>query len=390
MDFGALPPEINSARMYAGAGSAPMMAAAAAWHSLAVELGTTATTVESVITQLTTEQWLGPASLSMAAAAQPYLAWLTYTAECAQHAGSQATASAAAFETAFAMTVPPAEVAANRAQLAALVATNVLGQNTPAIMATEAQYTEMWAQDALAMYGYAASSAAAGTLNPLTTPSQIANPAGLASQAAAVSQAAASSTVAQVGLGDLITNLPNAVMGFASPLTSAAGAAGLGGIIQDITDLLGIPFVQNAINGAVNTAAWFVMAGITSSVFLGHTVGALGPAAEAATAAVGAVPAAAAGTAGLAHSVTPLAAGMGEAASVGGLSVPASWSTAAPALTAGASVADGSGWAVPEEAGAIAGMPGMPGIASAAKGAGAYAGPRYGFKPVVMPKLVVV
>ncbi len=224
----------------------------------------------------------------------------------------------------------------------------------------------------------------------MTTPSQIANPAGLASQAAAVSQAAASSTVAQVGLGDLITNLPNAVMGFASPLTSAAGAAGLGGIIQDITDLLGIPFVQNAINGAVNTAAWFVMAGITSSVFLGHTVGALGPAAEAATAAVGAVPAAAAGTAGLAHSVTPLAAGMGEAASVGGLSVPASWSTAAPALTAGASVADGSGWAVPEEAGAIAGMPGMPGIASAAKGAGAYAGPRYGFKPVVMPKLVVV
>ncbi|WP_230870431.1 PPE domain-containing protein, partial [Mycobacterium canetti] len=26
MDFGALPPEINSARMYAGAGAGPMMA----------------------------------------------------------------------------------------------------------------------------------------------------------------------------------------------------------------------------------------------------------------------------------------------------------------------------------------------------------------------------
>lgn len=39
MDFGVLPPEINSGRMYAGPGSGPMMAAAAAWDSLAAELG---------------------------------------------------------------------------------------------------------------------------------------------------------------------------------------------------------------------------------------------------------------------------------------------------------------------------------------------------------------
>jgi PPE-repeat protein len=32
-----------------------------------------------------------------------------------------------------------------------LVATNFLGQNTPAIAATEAQYAEMWAQDAAVM-----------------------------------------------------------------------------------------------------------------------------------------------------------------------------------------------------------------------------------------------
>ncbi|MCV7197017.1 PPE family protein [Mycobacterium angelicum] len=387
MDFAALPPEINSVRMYSGAGAAPMMAAAAAWNTLAVELGTTATAFESVITQLATEQWAGPASLSMAAAAQPYLAWLTYTAECAQHAGSQATASAAAFETAFAMTVPPAQVGANRALLAALVATNVLGQNTAAIMATEAQYAEMWAQDALAMYGYAASSGAAGVLTPLTAPSQMTNPGGLAGQAAAVGQAAAAGTVSQVGLGNLITNLQGAVTGLATPVASAAASTGLGGILQDITDLLGVPFVQNAINGAVNTAAWFVMAGICNAVFLGHTVNALGPAAEGA---IAAAPAAAAGAAGLAHSVTPMAAGMGQAAAVGGLSVPAGWSSAVPAMTVGASVADGSGWAIPEEGGAIAGMPGMPGMATAAKGSGAYAGPRYGFKPVVMPKQVVV
>ncbi|EUA85874.1 PPE family protein [Mycobacterium ulcerans str. Harvey] len=116
--------------MYAGAGAGPMMAASAAWNGLAVELGTTAASYESVITRLTTESWMGPASMAMIAAAQPYLAWLTYTSEAAMHAGAQAAASAAAYEAAFAMTVPPPVVAANRSLLAALVATNFLGINT--------------------------------------------------------------------------------------------------------------------------------------------------------------------------------------------------------------------------------------------------------------------
>jgi len=170
MDFGALPPEINSGRMYAGPGAGPMMAAATAWNTLAAELNSAAAGYESVITELTCEHWLGPASASMVAAVQPYVAWLNLTAGHAQHAAMQATASAAAFETAFATTLPPPLIAANRAQLAALVATNFLGINTPAIMATEAHYAEMWAQDAAAMYGYAASSASAGTLTPMTPP----------------------------------------------------------------------------------------------------------------------------------------------------------------------------------------------------------------------------
>ena len=180
MDFAALPPEINSGRMYAGPGAGPMMAAATAFNSLAAELSTTAAGYESVITELTCEQWLGPASASMAAAVQPYVVWMNATASRAQHAASQAMASAAAFETAFAATVPPPVIAANRAQLAALVATNFLGINTPAIMATEAHYAEMWAQDAAAMYTYAASSASAGTLTPMTPPARV-RPVGLVS-----------------------------------------------------------------------------------------------------------------------------------------------------------------------------------------------------------------
>ncbi|OOK82361.1 PPE family protein [Mycobacterium kansasii] len=38
MNFFVLPPEINSLRMFTGAGSAPMLQAAAAWDGLAEEL----------------------------------------------------------------------------------------------------------------------------------------------------------------------------------------------------------------------------------------------------------------------------------------------------------------------------------------------------------------
>ncbi len=168
--FAALPPEINSTRMYTCAGSGPLMGAAAAWNDLAEELGTTARICQSVISQLTGDQWVGPSSAAMATGAEAYVAWMQATAGQLQHAATHAMASAAAYETAFAMTVPPPVVAANRVRLAALVATNILGQNTPAIAATEAQYAEMWAQDAAAMYGYAGSSASAGVLTPLTSP----------------------------------------------------------------------------------------------------------------------------------------------------------------------------------------------------------------------------
>ncbi len=198
MDFGAFPPEINSARIYTGPGAAPMMAAAAAWNNLAAELATAAASSQSVISELTGSEWMGPSSASMAAATAPYVAWMDNTAGMLQQAATQAMASAAAYETAFAMTVPPPVIAANRALLAALLATNILGQNTPAIAATEAHYGEMWAQDAAAMYGYAGSSAAAAKLPALAAPSSTTTGSGLAGQAAAVGGAGAGN--AQSGL----------------------------------------------------------------------------------------------------------------------------------------------------------------------------------------------
>lgn len=94
MDFGVLPPEINSGRMYAGPGSGPMLAAAAAWDGLATELQSTAADYGSVISVLT-GVWSGQSSGTMAAAAAPYVAWMSATAALAREAAAQASAASA-------------------------------------------------------------------------------------------------------------------------------------------------------------------------------------------------------------------------------------------------------------------------------------------------------
>jgi PPE-repeat protein len=393
LDFAALPPEINSALMYSGAGSGPLMAASAAWSNLGAELSTTATQWESIITTLTTEQWTGVGSLAAAASAQHIVSWLTTTATAAEHAGAQATASAAAYEAAFSATVPPPVIAANRAQLAALIATNFLGVNTAAIAATEAQYAEMWVQDAVTMYTYQAASAAAGILTPVAPASPSTNPAASGLQAAATTQAATSTPTQS--LGSIISGLQSDISGLQSEISSIST---LGGTIPSLGQFASLPIVENAIYNVGVTVAWWTGNMIGVFPTLGHLI---------ATSPAGLTP--------FVDDVTPLGAGLGigttlvgstngaglgtaataalgEASTVGGLSVPASWSAAAPAtLVSSTAPLAGSGWtaATDEVAGGpVAGM--MPGMAGAAKGSGALAGPRYGFKPTVMPKQVLV
>lgn len=154
-----MPPEINSARMYAGAGSGPFLTAAHAWDAISAQLAESAAGFRSTVLGLAAS-WRGPSADAMTASALAYAAWLTTTAAQAEHTANAARAAAAAYESARAATVPPALVAANRAQLRVLVATNLLGQNTAAIAALEAVYTEYWAQDIAAMAEYQVASAA--------------------------------------------------------------------------------------------------------------------------------------------------------------------------------------------------------------------------------------
>ena len=218
MSFMIFPPEINSSLMYSGAGSGPLMAAASAWSELAADLESTAAAYQSVLAQLTGSTWLGPSSARMAAATAPYVDWLATTAGQAAQTSAQAQFAAAAYEGAFASTVPPAVIAANRALLAALVATNFLGQNTPAIMATEAHYMEMWFQDGLAMDTYAASSEQAVVL-PQQTPAPSTSDGGLSADLASAVQSIENSVT------NTVNNLTSAIQGLLSGNTTAGSSA---------------------------------------------------------------------------------------------------------------------------------------------------------------------
>ena len=227
MSFMMFPPELNSGLMYSGAGSGPLMAAASAWDELAADLEATAAAYQTVLGQLIQVTWLGPTSARMAAATAPYVGWLSDTAGQAAQTSAQARFAAAAYESAFASTVPPAVIAANRALLVALVATNFLGQNSPAIAATEMHYLEMWFQDGLTMDTYATTSQQAVVL-PEQTPAPNTSDGGVSSDVAAAAQTLENSVTTLVN--DLTTTMQallgfNSTAGSTNSLSSALSSA---------------------------------------------------------------------------------------------------------------------------------------------------------------------
>ncbi len=310
MDFGALPPEINSGRMYSGPGSAPMLAAAAGWDQLSGELYSAAASYSSVISGLTGGSWKGPASASMAAAAATYVAWMGAAATQAEQAATQARAAASAFESAFAATVPPPLIAANRAQLAMLVATNFLGINTPAIMATEVHYAEMWAQDAAAMYGYAGTSAAAATLTPITAPQQNTNPTGLAAQSAAASNSAGTS--AGTSVETIVEKILDDINKALEPDTVNSGISAFATVPSII--LAAATYFSNATSNSAATVTDLTAAALTDvSAGLSKMASTLG-------------------SVGVAQAGGAVSAAIGRATSVGALSVPQTWGTLTSAI----------------------------------------------------------
>jgi PPE-repeat protein len=376
MDYAFLPPEINSARIYNGPGAGSLLTAAGSWDSLAAELSSTAETYESVVSGLTTLSWHGPASASMSATATPYVEWLTTTAQQTKQTAMQARAAAAAFEQAYAMTVPPPLIAANRTQLATLIATNFFGQNTAAIAATEAQYAEMWAQDAAAMYGYASNSAAATQLTPFASPAQTTTPGGLAAQSSAANQAA------DTPLGQVQTALSQ--LGSAISQNAASLEAGL----EELEDIIGtgnLTLFDGLFAGySTISCAGTIEGMVTSIVGLQNGLSllpGLGAVAGAVPAAISSAPQL--GGAGLANVTATLA----HAGTIGPMSVPASWqapSAHTVSALSGAGLTTLPGTDELAESGA--GLPGMPGVPVGAVQRPSGVIPRYGVRLTVMTR----
>jgi PPE-repeat protein len=338
------------------------------------------------------------------------------TATKAEQAATQATAAAAAFEAAHSATPPPAVIAANRAQQKQLVATNVVGQNSAAIMASDAQYLQMWAQAANVMYSYAGSSAAATKVTPFTEPNPTTNPDGTANQAAAVSQASTTAAGNTAQTAQAISSLPNALQTLTSPGPADAGlppstlaglieAIGRNASINGVVSLLTYPL--NGGMSFVGTSAAFTPASLIPTMttfFSGSGFNALGGGSAGAgigallapggpLSSLGELGGGAAGAAGAftASSTTPaISAGVGQATLVGELSTPPTWAAAAPEASAATSGAlQASSWsAAPEDVETMAAMPGgMP--LGADRGGFGLSTPRYGFKPTVMARPVV-
>ncbi len=356
LDFAALAPEINSGRMYAGAGSGPLVTAAAAWSSLAAELKATAASYSAVVAELTGGPWVGPSSTAMAAAAAPYVSWIGTTAAQAEQTAGQLGAAVAAYEAAFAATVPPAEIEVNRALLTALAATNILGQNTAAIAATEAQYAQMWAQDAAAMLGYAGASAAATTLTPFSAPPQNTNPSGTATQAAVVSQAAAAaptqSTAAQLAaVPDLLNQLSTGTFPGSNVLLDFFNSYPVQAFEQASEDTLGLGILSYGLNFAIS-GVLLTVAPMIAVAFNPLAASLSAPATAAVSDVSGNGSGAPTGIVG-----TGTSAGLGEASTigktVGKLSVPPAWGTT-PAARLAATALPAAGLDGSPQAGAVA------------------------------------
>lgn len=412
-DFGALAPEINSGRIYAGPGAESIMVAATAWDELAAELGTAASGYHSVITELTSAPWVGPSSTAMVSAVVPYVGWLSAAAGLAEESASQARAAAAAFESAFAMTVPPPVIAANRVLLMTLVATNFFGQNAPAIMATEAQYMEMWAQDAAAMYGYAAASATAAQLTPYQPPPNTATPEGVAGQGVAVAQAAAEPAGNSGQTAATVTQLipaaavPQTLQQLSTGVSTTWPFSMIENQIQDLltyglptptNNWLGLassqytPILKNTLQAyfGVGLGQFGVSIGQQLTFGAGTTAGAGGawyPTPQFAGLHLGAV---GGGGLGGAHTASAVSAGAGQAGKVGLLSVPSNWTT--PASEAGVTLAAAEETPIQAGAGTSPGAPanavlrGFPPGAAARRTAGYGYTNKYGFRYSVLTR----
>jgi PPE-repeat protein len=179
----ALPPEINTSRLMAGAGPAPMLQAAAGWEAFAISLETQADELAASLASLASV-WTGAAAERAIAATTPMVIWLRMLSLQAMKRSLQAAAQATSYTTAMATTPPLVEIELNHITHAVLEMTNFLEINRLPITLNELDYIRMWDLAAAVMDAYQAETVMNTTFEPIAMPKPIVLPGGIEAAAA--------------------------------------------------------------------------------------------------------------------------------------------------------------------------------------------------------------
>jgi PPE-repeat protein len=222
--YWGIPPETNDFRLRTGPGAAAVIPHILAYEEAsAVHIEQAQQMVATTIA--TNSSWIGAGNVAMNETSLPMAAYMNVVAAHAQTAAQTINAAGQAHSSALASSIPYPTVIANRVREATLEATNIIGQNTPAIAEANAEYGEYWAQNAGSMMGYlaAATSLISALSVPLAPGPLGANPAGMGAEVASV---AASGTEAGVqGMGSALQQAATAGS------TTAETGAGVGSAV---------------------------------------------------------------------------------------------------------------------------------------------------------------
>ena len=283
------------------------------------------------------------------------------------------------------LTTVPEELAAAAAQLSGIVR-SLTAQNTGAAAATTALAPA--AADSVSLQ-QAGIFSAYGTLyqqlaaEAQAVQEQFASTLGLSSGTYAATEA---SNASQAGSP---TNFINNLYGFLSDSSNLFSPSGggttigideLGNFSSGYSDNLGLASggLLSAVSAPSDAAG--DLTGLSGAADLAGTTGpAVGP---------GMAPLGGMGGMG----AMPMAASAGSATMVGKLSVPPSWATTVTTVSSTTPMGlQTAGWtAAAPQAGPGTIIPGMPGAGAAARSSAGFGAPRYGVKPLVMPKPATV
>jgi PPE-repeat protein len=229
--WSALPPEVNAGQLMLGDQGASIEAAAIAYDVLAAALMAEAAQMLGTTSSAAADGFIGAGGTAMMATAIPYVAALEALAAWVEQSAASAAAILQAYLTAKAAMVQVPVCDTNRVTQAGAVATNIIGQNTPIIIALDMEYFDLfWPTNASNMGGYegiVTTIVAQLGIPPPPAPMTV-NPAGMAAQAGSVAAAAADggANAAMSASSNTISQASGTVGGTAAaPAQSAASMA---------------------------------------------------------------------------------------------------------------------------------------------------------------------